>query len=150
MANAFRPRGSGTSYEILGIRGFEAALEKVSDAVRKRVGEANHATAWAIQAAARRNLESHRDKGDLIANIAVQGKGMNWRVGILEASIPSRGGDNSAHLNPWVYGLFLEFGFKTFEGIRFMGRAVESEEAGHHVRVQEAGLKIGQDAAKAA
>lgn len=135
----------GVVFEVQGMRGFQAALEKASVAVQQRVGEANRQTAYAIQRAAQRNLAGHRDRGDLIANIGVVGRGFNWRVGIFDTSIPSRGGTNTAHLNPWVYGQFLEFGFKSFRELRFMRNAVDAQAGPHETRVQEAGLKLSTD-----
>jgi hypothetical protein len=132
----------GVSFELTGVRGLEAALEKMSAAARAQVGRLNRDTAFAIQTRARANAP--RDRGDLIAAIAVQGKDLNWRVGVLDVRLPTRGGDNSAHLNPYVYGVWYEYGFVTrrIERHPFMGPAVASEEQRHLERVAQAARNI--------
>lgn len=137
----------GALYELQGMRGLEAALEKASASVRRGVELANRDTAYAIQRRAK--SFAPRDKGDLIANIAVQGKGYNWRIGILDVSLPSRGGTNTAHLNPWVYGVWYEFGFRTrkIAAHPFMKPAVAVETPAHEARLQAAMNTVEQAAA---
>lgn len=134
-------------YELQGMRGFEAALEKASAAVRREVELANRETAYAIQRRAK--SLAPRDRGDLIANIAVQGKGYNWQIGLLDVSLPSRGGSNTAHLNPWVYGIWYEFGFRTrkIAAHPFMKPAAAAEQPVHEARLQRATGAIERAAA---
>jgi bacteriophage HK97-gp10 putative tail-component len=127
-----------TLYTVPNLRDFTARLEVASKEIRDRVGKASQQTA--INVKNRAVLGAPRDKGDLANNIAVQGKGLNWRVGVLDVSLPSRGGNNSAHQHPWVYGIWYEFGFTT-RNIRrhaFMEPAATAEESAHIQRVSEA------------
>jgi hypothetical protein len=127
-----------TLYTVPNLRDFEARLERASQEERKRVEKASMTTAYNVKT--RAVLGAPKDKGDLANNIAVQGKGLNWRVGVLDVSIPSRGGSNSAHLHPWVYGIWYEFGFTSRKIARhaFMQPAADAEEGPHVQRVTEA------------
>lgn len=128
-----------TLYQLDGARGFEADLEKASAEIRVQAERATRDTALAVRV--RAQVNAPKDRGDLRANIAAQGKGLNWRVGILDVSIPSRGGHNTAHLNPWVYGVWYEYGFVTrkIAAQPFMGPAATAEE-GPHVQRMDAAL----------
>lgn len=125
-------------YELKGVHGLEAALERAGDEVRKQVEIASRNTCIAIVAQAK--ALAPRDRGDLIASISFQGKGLTWRVGILDHSIPSRGGSNPAHLNPWVYGVWYEYGFVTrnIAARPFIGPAARAEEGAHEQRIAQA------------
>src|ERR1051325_1755062 len=117
----------GASFQLTGLRGFEAGLEKASAELRTLVGNANRDTAYAIQA--RAHALAPKDRGDLGRAIAVQGKGMNWRVWLLHLTLSGRGGRNRAHLNPSVYGVWYEYGFVTrkIAAHPFMRPAVDAE-----------------------
>lgn len=122
-------------FELQGARGFEAALEKASDEVRKNCERVSQRTAFRVRARAKANLvaQGHVAKGDLYNAIEAQGKGMNWKVGLLDTSIPSRGGSDPSHWNPYVYGVWYEFGFRS-RGIAtrpYMAPAAEAEEQTH-------------------
>lgn len=132
----------GFSFELTGIRNLQAALERASQSVRAKVAAINEETARAIQARARANAP--RDRGDLVRSIEVRGAGLNWRVGVVDARIPSRGGTNSAHLNPAVYGVWYEFGFVTrkIAAHPFMRPAVDAERQRYENRLREATRNI--------
>ena len=124
-------------YRMDGVRGLQLALEKGGEALRKRVSQAVDQTARQVQRAAR-GFAPH-DQGDLVRAIQYAGKGLNWRVGLDNATIVSRGG-SSAHQNPAVYGVWYELGFVTrnIDAHPFMGPAVESEEQAHVNRTEQA------------
>lgn len=128
----------GAFYELTAVRGFERALERASDAMRRRAEQVSRETAFNVQRRAR--ALAPRDRGDLAAHIAVDGKGLNWRVGIVDTSLPSRGGRNTAHLNPWVYGTWYEYGFVTRKIARreFMGPASRAEAPRHQAALSAA------------
>lgn len=126
----------GVSYQLTGLRDLTAVLERASVEVRTAVERVNRDTAYAIRDRAKGYAP--RDKGDLIASISVDGKGMNWRVGLRDARIPSRGGHNSAHLNPSVYGTFIEYGTKNYPRHPFMRPAVDAERGRYEERLNAA------------
>ncbi len=125
----------GVSFELTGFVGFKAVLEHAADDVRAAVAKVNQETAYAIQARARANAP--RDRGDLINSISVVGKGLTWRVGLADARLP-RGGRNSAHLNPAVYGRFIEYGTVNYPRHPFMGPAVDAEQGRYETRLATA------------
>lgn len=128
----------GAFYEIKGTFEFERELAGLAADVRIRAERASEETARAI--ARRARAGAPRDRGDLQANITFEGKGLSWRVGIADVSLPSRGGQNSAHQNPWVYGVWYEYGFVT-RNIRttpYMRPAAEAEDAPHQARISAA------------
>lgn len=125
-------------FQIVGVRGFEQALERASEEVRRRCARVVQDTAFRVKH--RAQALAPKDRGDLARNIAAQGKGLNWRVGILDVTLPSRGGANSAHLNPWVYGVWYEYGFVTrnISAQPFMRPAAEAEAARHQDALTQA------------
>lgn len=128
----------GALYELTGTRELEQALARASATVRARAAAASQETARAI--ARRARTGAPRDRGDLQANITFEGKGLSWRVGIADVSLPSRGGSNSAHQNPWVYGVWYEYGFVTrnIPTTPFMRPAADQEDAPHVARMEAA------------
>lgn len=118
-------------FELVGARGFEAALERTSDEIRRQCERVCRDTAFRVMHLAK--ALAPRDKGDLIRVIAAKGKGLNWRVGLLDSAFPSRGGD-SAHQHPWVYGVWYEYGFvtKKIAARPFMRPAAEAEADRHY------------------
>jgi hypothetical protein len=126
------------SYELTAVRGFEAALARASAAMRTRAEQVSRDTAFAVQRHAK--AIAPRDRGDLASAIAVDGKGLTWRVGILDVRLPSRGGSDSAHQNPWVYGVWYEYGFVTRKIARreFMGPASRAEQPRHQAALAAA------------
>jgi hypothetical protein len=127
----------GTLYEVPNLRGFQADLEQASDEIRRRCEIVTRDTA--IRIAVRARALAPKDRGDLRANIVWEGKGLNYRVGINDVSIPSRGG-NSAHQNPWVYGVWYEYGFvhRNIKTTPFMRPAADAEVDTHVQRMSEA------------
>lgn len=128
----------GVSIDVLGVGGFVGDLDALRHDVRARLEDAIDDTAQAIKYRARVNVA--RDKGDLARAIDVGGRGVNRVVGLVDGSVPGRGGKNSAHLNPWVYGLWVESGLKNrrMEAQPFMGPAADAEEQRHLQRVEQA------------
>ncbi len=124
-------------YTVQGVNGLKAALEQGSEDMKKRVSVACEITAKRVQRLAR--SRAPRDKGDLIRSIQVAGKGLNWRVGLDNATLTMRGG-SSAHQNPAVYGVWYELGFKTkhIDADPYMKRSGEDEEQGHVDRTEAA------------
>ena len=126
----------GVSFELTGFVGLKAALDHAGADIRAAVGRVNQDTAFAIMNRARANAP--RNRGDLIAAISVAGKNLTWRVGILDVTLSSRGGRNSAHLHPSVYGRFIEYGTVNYTRHPFMGPAVDAERGRYDERVAEA------------
>lgn len=126
------------SYTLGGLQGFAADLDHLGIEVVARASVAVETTALNVQRRAQANAP--RDRGDLVASIRVEGRGLNWRVGLNDADIPSRGGRNSAHRNPSVYGVWYEYGFKTrhIATHPFMGPARDAEEGPHIDRLIDA------------
>lgn len=130
--------GAGITYELQGVRGFEEQLAQASSVMRRQCEIACQDTARLIANGAR--ARAPRDTGDLQFAITFEGKGLNWRVGLRDGTIPSRGGSNTAHLNPWVYGVWYEYGFVT-RNIRttpYMRPAAEAQDAAHVARITAA------------
>jgi hypothetical protein len=126
------------SFELQGLKGLQDALKRSSSAVKARAADAMEDTAHAVQAHARMFVP--RDKGDLARAIQMDGRGLNWRVGVVDARISSRGGSNAAHLNPAVYGIWYEYGFTTrnIQSRPFMKPAAEAERGAHQNRMKGA------------
>lgn len=126
----------GVSFELTGLRDLQSLLENASAQTRAAVAKVNEDTAYAVQARARANAP--KDRGDLARAIQVSGKGMTWRVGLQDARISSRGGRNSAHLNPSVYGVWIEYGTRYYSKHPFMRPAADAEQARYETRVDAA------------
>lgn len=128
----------GVSFELLGVADLKVSLDALRDDVRLRLEDAIDDSAHAIQTRAKTKVPI--DKGDLARAIQLAGKGLARLIGLEDRSVPSRGGTNSAHLNPWVYGQFVEFGLRNrnMPAQPFMGPAVDEEEAAHYQRVTDA------------
>lgn len=126
----------GVSYEMTGQVGLKAALDNAAASVRAAVARVNQETAFAVMNRARANAP--RNRGDLIAAISVSGKDLVWKVGILDVTLSSRGGRNSAHLHPSVYGRFIEYGTVNYPAHPFMGPAVDAERGRYETRLDAA------------
>lgn len=125
----------GVTFDVIGLGAFVGDLDTLRDDVRAGLAHVHGETAADVRDQAKANAP--RDRGDLANAIAAQGRGLNWRVGILDQRIPERGGTNSAHLNPWVYGVWYELGFvtKKIAAHPFMGPAVDAVEPLHARKV---------------
>lgn len=112
------------AWQLTGVHGFQAALERAGERARAEVTRINKETA--IELRARAQAYAPKDRGDLASAITASGRGMTWRVGLADIRIEGRGGENSAHLNPSVYGVWQEYGFVTrnIKKTPFMRRAV--------------------------
>lgn len=133
---------SGVVFEIQGLPGFKAALEKAVDEVRARVSEAMKETAYAVEARAEQNV--HQDEGDLKEHIITQGRGLNWRVGIDDGVVTSRrqSGKDRIHQRPFIYGAILERGSIKQPARPFMRPAADAEEESFIQRINAVGLKF--------
>jgi hypothetical protein len=131
-----------TVFSLQGARGFEADLLNASKEMRIEVDAACRVTAYTVKRLAKAEADTFRDRGDLANAIAAEVvKPMNYRVGILDTTITSRGGRNSAHLNPWVYGQWYEYDSFVNRNIRahpFIRPAAESQEEPHVQRIDQA------------
>lgn len=130
---------AGASFEMLGLGGFLADVDALRDDVRATLEGAVDTTTRNVQRRARSHVP--RDRGDLANAIQTAGRGLSRSVGLADASVPSRGGRNSAHLNPWVYGLWVEIGLKhnpNYPKQPYMGPAVDQEEPFHVERCEQA------------
>lgn len=138
----------GVSFEVTGLVGLKAALDQAGADVRAAVARVNRDTAFAIMNRARANAP--RNRGDLIGAISVAGKDLVWRVGILDVTLSSRGGRNSAHLHPSVYGRFIEYGTVNYPRHPFMGPAVDAERGRYDDRIEAAARNLTASFARAA
>lgn len=114
------------SFQLIGLATFVRDIEALPSRVRQRLEPVVERTARRVQTHAQ--ALAPRREGDLASAIEAQGRGLKWRVGIVDRDIPARGGNNRAHRNPSVYGVWYEFGF-VFRKINkhpFMGPASEA------------------------
>lgn len=111
------------SFELVGLATFVKDIEGLTPAMREACAPVVERTARRVELDAQ--ARAPHDKGDLAASIEAQGRGLSWRVGIVDQDIPARGGTKSAHRNPSVYGVWYEIGFVTrrIEAHPFMGPA---------------------------
>ncbi len=125
-------------FEMTGARGLEAFLERASTAEQRNVEAACRSTSIAVQRLARGFAP--RERGDLVEAIQFTGKGTSWRVGLVDRAIAARGGRNTAHLNPAVYGVWYELGFRSRDIRRqpFMDPAAQAQQAAHQARLERA------------
>lgn len=123
------------AFIINGIEGLTSDLASLAGTIRVSVGRANGETAAAVQR--RAQALAPKDKGDLARAIQTRGRDWNWRVGLVDQDLPSRGGRNTAHRNPSVYGVWYEFGFisRNIPQHPFMGPASQAEEGPHLERL---------------
>lgn len=117
------------TWKLEGVPGLVSVLNLADKVSKDEVGAHNQQTARALQILARSKVA--RDRGDLAAAIAVAGSGLTWRVGLEDKVVASRGGRNSAHLNPSVYGVFVEYGTKRMPARAFMRPAVDQIQPRH-------------------
>lgn len=122
-------------FTINGIEGLATDLEFLASTIRVSVGRANGQTAAAVQS--RAQALSPKDRGDLARSIQIRGRDLNWRVGLVDEDLLSRGGRNAAHRNPSQYGVWYEFGFvsRNISAQPFMGPASQAEEGPHLERL---------------
>ena len=118
----------GDLFALVGAAEFADDLKHAAGDLRTRAER--HTRDTAIRIADRARVGAPRDRGDLQAAIGWDGSGLSYRVGIRDVTIPSRGG-NSAHQNPWVYGVWYEYGFVTrnISTQPFMRPAADAEDA---------------------
>lgn len=121
----------GASFTVDGLSGFAGDLREFAQGTREGLARVSERTANDLRQTAQ--LFAPRDRGDLVRAIQVQGRGLSWRVGLEDAPVATRGGTNSAHLNPSVYGPWYEFGFvtKQIAAHPFMGPAVDGHQSAH-------------------
>lgn len=117
------------TFELIGLSTFVRDIQALAPEVRDRVAPVVERTARQIERDAQ--ARAPRREGDLAASIEAQGRGLSWRVGIVDRDISARGGRNTAHRNPSVYGVWYEFGFLTrrIRAHPFMGPARDAADA---------------------
>lgn len=127
----------GATFELIGVPAFVGALDALRAEVRVQLGRAAGDTARRVATRAR-SLAPQRT-GTLASAINFDGKDLHWRAGVEDRSYPSRGG-NTAHQNPWVYGVWYELGFVTRKIARhaFMGPAADAELPAYEQRCADA------------
>lgn len=138
--------GSGVVFQIQGLPGFKAALERAADDVRRRVSLAEEATANAVQGRAQASVED----GDLRRAIITSGRrgplDLTWSVGISDVVVSSRTPlgrkANRVHERPFIYGAILEKGSKRQSARPFMRPAADAELPLFESRVNLTGLAI--------
>ena len=128
----------GVLYEIPAARSFATELDKASKEIKALAAREVLETARLIARLAK--AKAPFDKGDLRNAITFEAKGLNGKVGIDDRRIASRGGNNSAHLNPWVYGVWYEYGFVTrrISTQPYMRPAADAVEPSHVARMEAA------------
>lgn len=99
------------SYELIGLASFVKDIEGLPTVMRQKLEPVVERTAHRV--ATHAQALAPRREGDLASAIEAQGRGLKWRVGIVDRDIPARGGQNRAHRNPSVYGVWYELGFVT-------------------------------------
>lgn len=114
-----------TTFEIQGLIGLQAALERASEEIRVQFGKAVEETALALVDHAKAKVPV--DEGDLRDAIIATGGKQRWRVGVAGGPASGRGGASS-HQYPAVYGRFVEFGTKSKAARPFMRPAVDAEQ----------------------
>jgi hypothetical protein len=135
---------AAVTYTLTGLKDLRDVFGKIPAALEGPIGKVNRDTAGAIQARAR-SLAPH-DKGDLIRQIAAASNdGITWRVGILDTTL-SRGGKNSAHQHPSVYGVWYEYGFvhRKIAAHPFMRPAAKAEETQYQQRIDRVAQQFEQ------
>lgn len=132
----------GVVFTFEGLPGFKDALERAAEEIRLKVGKVMEQTAHDVRDTARSNVErTTGGDGDLAEQIIVIGRRLNWRVGISDAVISSRGGDR-VHQRPFIYGAILERGSRHQPAEAFMRPAADSHLARFQDRLPQIGLVI--------
>ena len=113
--------------ELLGADLFRQAAKAIPGVLRQELAKAVHETVQQVRQAA--IARAPRDRGDLQRNIILVGMStsLTQRVGIRDVDISSRGGKNSFHRNPGVYGaIAVEHGTKKMTAQPFLKPALEA------------------------
>ena len=90
---------------VEGVELWRQAVKAIPQVVRKQLAIAVHETVQMVRQSAMSRAPS--DRGDLRANVVITGRptSLTQRVGPRDVDLPSRGGKNSFHRNPGVYGI---------------------------------------------
>lgn len=142
----------GVSFSVVGLAGFAGDVRELRDDMHRELEAVFAETQRRIWFRAVQRVP--RDKGDLANAIQMAGRGLNRRVGLSDERVAERGGNrfrtnargrivgvvNSAHVNPWVYGMWVEMGLRSrnIPAQPFMGPAVDEVEPDHGRRVEAA------------
>lgn len=126
----------GVDFSLLGLTSFTGDLDALRDDVRDRLEAVIVDTQDRIVRGALQRVP--RREGDLANAIQKAGTGLSRSVGLADQAVPQRGGTNTAHRNPWVYGQWVENGLKNRDMLpqRFMGPAADEVEPGHLEQVE--------------
>ncbi len=131
-------------FTLGGVNQLRDVFKQIPEIIKAPLERLKQKTAFAVKN--RAQALAPRAEGDLVNAIAAQKKGNTWIVGLLDVSLPSRGG-NSAHQHPSVYGVWYEYGFKHRQIARhsFMRPAAESAELDWQVGIQDLAAEIERD-----
>lgn len=129
----------GVIFEIQGLAGFKAALERATDDVRKRVSVAMEETASAVKSSAQARVEDGDLRRSIITTPRKGELDLSWSVGIGDDVFSNRGGDR-VHQRPFIYGAILEHGSVKQAARPFMRPAADTELARFESRLQLTGL----------
>jgi len=110
--------------KVEGLEKLQRALKEAPRKTRALLRDMLEESANAVAASARGKVARH--EGDLYRAIAVSGRGMTWRAGLEDMSIGSRRG-SASHINPSIYGRFVEYGTSRTGARPFMKPAAEGE-----------------------
>ena len=113
--------------ELLGAQLWREANQAIPKVVRAELAKAVHETVQMVRQAA--IARAPRDRGDLKANIIIVGRptARTQRVGVRDVDIPARGGTNTFHRNPGVYGpIAVEHGTKHMKAHAFLKPALDA------------------------
>lgn len=126
------------TYELTGLDAFIKDVEGLSPKLRAACEPVVERTARRLEVTAQGFAP--RREGDLASAIEAQGRGLSWRVGIVDRDIPARGGTNTAHRNPSVYGVWYEVGFlhRRITKHPFMGPALDVVEPSYETDLEAA------------
>jgi hypothetical protein len=96
----------------------------------------NRTTAQLIKARAR--MAAAKVRRDLEQAIDIVATGREFKVGILDRDVPGRGGKNTAHRNPSVYGPWSEYGRPGQRAKPFMRPSADGQRRDHGNRTIQA------------
>lgn len=135
-------------FALDGLKRLQDVFSQIPSVIQKPLHRLERDTALSIRA--RAQAGAPRDRGDLVNAISAQPSGQSWIVGLLDTTIASRGGRNSAHLHPSVYGVWYEFGFVTrkINKHSFMRPAAEAEQPKFEAGVDALAREIEQAAGR--
>jgi HK97 gp10 family phage protein len=130
------------TFRFEGLPGFKDALERATNEVRAKVSTLMEDTAADVRDSAQANVRAYtHGDGDLEDAIVMEGKRLNWRVGVTDVVVSSRGGDR-VHQRPFIYGHILEHGTHDQPAEPFMRPAADEHLPKFQGRLPTIGIVI--------